>query len=179
MVIALIPSSIEAQTPPVIKSDLSPALISDLITNGFLTVEYDDANGHYSFKTGALHSSGPGVRILFPVGTAFDTFRSLDSGNDYTTGLGFFDSLGAPVTVSTPTTITSTWNIANAEDVWTIEQFIEILGATEASSNVRVTTTITNNDIDNAALSVRHFWDYQVNGDDGPSYAPSQSQILQ
>ena len=175
MVIALVPSAVVAQTAVVNKSDLSPAIVTDAITNGFLIVEYDDQTGQYSFKTGVSHSSGADVRILFPIGTSFDTFRSLNSGNDYTTGLGFFDSLGIPATSVIDTvlnTVTSTWNIANPDDVWEIKQVIQILGTTEASSIVRVTTTITNNDVVPTALSVRHFWDYQVNGDDGPSYEP-------
>jgi len=173
MVIALVPSAVVAQTAVLDKNDLSPAVISDAITNGFLIVEYDDQTGQYSFKTGTSHSSGADVRILFPVGTSYDSYRSLDSGVDYTT-----DSpgvpLGVPVSVidTVNNVVTSTFTVANAGDSWTVVQKIAILGTTEASSIVRVTSTITNNDNDDANVSVRHFWDYQVNGDDGPSYEP-------
>ena len=148
----------------------NPAAIQ-VISNGFLDVTYNDLNGQYTFSTGAAHSS-PGTDILFPVGTGWDTVRSLDSGTDYTTeviGGGTF--LGIPAIVTTPTSVEFTWNVNNAGDVYTVKQLIQISGNTEATTNARVTTTVTNNDSDNAEVAIRHFWDYQINGDDGPLYA--------
>jgi len=142
-----------------------------VISNGFLDVTYDDQTGQYTFSTGALHSS-PGTDILFPVGTGWDTVRSLDSGTDYSTESGVADvPFGIPAIATTPTSVEFTWNVNNAGDVYTVKQLIQISGNTEATTNARVTTTVTNNDSGNANVAIRHFWDYQIDGDDGPLYA--------
>jgi len=172
MILALIPTSIQAQIEINPKGGfMAEPLVVSTFTNGIVSVEYDDTTGQYSFLTGAAHSF-PGTRILFPVGTGYDSFRSLDSATDYTTG-GFGTPLGAPDAMgATATTRTSVWDVNNAGDLWEIQQFIEITGTMEADTNARTTTTITNLDSDDAHVSVRHFWDYQVNGDDGPGYMP-------
>jgi len=139
------------------------------VTNGFITVEYEDTTGQYSFKTGALHSS-PNERILFPVGTGYDSVRT--SVADYTTISLFGTPLGPPDSIIIgATTIETTWNVQTSGDDLTIIQLIEITGNSEVASNVTVTTTVTNNDVSIVDVSIRHFWDYQVDGDDGPSYA--------
>jgi len=138
------------------------------ITNGYITVEYDDTDGSYSFKTGILHSS-PNARILFPLGTSYDTIRTASA--DYTNA-GFGTPLGLPDAVNIgTTTIETTWNVVNLADDLTIKQLIAISGASEDSTNVVVTTTVTNNDNSITNVSIRHQWDYQVKTDDGPSYA--------
>ncbi len=149
----------------------NPAAIQ-VLSNGFIDVIYEDTTGEYTFATGALHSS-PGTDILFPNEvTGFDTVRSLDSVTNYVaSSAAAGTALGAPAIVTTPTSVEFTWNVNNAGDVYTIKQLILISGNTEATTNVRVTTTVTNNDIDTANVAIRHFWDYQINGDDGPLYA--------
>lgn len=136
------------------------------ISNGYIAVFYDDTTGRYQFRTGLLHSS-PDVRILFPVGTGFDTVRSITSGTDYVPGVG----LGVPAIATTPTSVTFTWNVIANGDNLTIKRSIVITGTTEADSNVRVTTTVFNNSLGSATVAIRHFWDYQIDGDDGPLYA--------
>lgn len=141
------------------------------ITNGYITVEYDDTNGSYSFRTGDLHSS-PNTRILYPLSSSYDTIRTPSA--DYTNGvpphgtqLGLPDSVNVGVT-----TIETTWNVVNLGDDITISQLIEINGTTENDTNVTVTTTVTNNAVSSTDVSIRHHWDYQINTDDGPSYEP-------
>lgn len=151
-------------------AEVSDPLAIQTISNGYIDVRYNDLTGEYQFLTGPLHST-PGTRILFPVGTSFDTVRSLDSSTDYTSDSFAGTPLGIPVIVATPTSVTFTWNVLANGDNLTIKRTVVITGTTEATSNARVTTTVLNNSLGNANVAIRHFWDYQIDGDDGPLYA--------
>lgn len=140
------------------------------ISNGYIDVVYKDDTGEYTFKTGPLHSS-PGTNILFPVGTGYDTVRSINSATDYVADDFIGTLLGVPAIATTPTSVTFTWNVNANGDNLTIKRSIVISGTTEADSNVRVTTTVLNNSQDIKTVSIRHFWDYQIGPDDGPLYA--------
>ncbi len=137
--------------------------------NNWITVELILESGQYSFKTGPLHSTGSDVRMLFPVGTGFDTLRSTNTGNDYTTD---FDLVPSSQVIGA-TSATTTWNnFGTGGDDFTMIQVIQVTGNSEATTSASVTTTIINNNSGATSVEFRYFLDYQVNGDDGPFLLP-------
>jgi hypothetical protein len=163
-------SSAYAIDKAVISAQFNPQAIQ-IVSNGYVDVIYEDTTGEYTFATGPLHSTPFTDILYFAPATGYDTVRSLDSATDYTGSSFAGTPLGAPAIVTTATSVEFTWNVNNAGDVYTIKQLIQISGTTEADTNVRVTTTVTNNGQTTANVAIRHFWDYQIDGDDGPLYA--------
>ncbi len=149
-------------------------------TNGILTIELT-TDGAYSVRTGDLHPL-PNERILYPVGTGFDTVRSMTTQTDY---IMSYQSPGSsfPVTplgsvaniVPIGTTGFKITYVVTNPDTLTIERTILIHGTTVADSWVEVTTKITNTGNSNELIKARYFWDLTIGGnvitfDDGPTF---------
>jgi hypothetical protein len=60
-------------------------------------------------------------------------------------------------------------------DKITIVQDVNVNGTTFANSNVEVTTKITNTGASSVNLGIRYLWDFQIGGDDGPTFQEGSS----
>jgi hypothetical protein len=157
--------------------------------NGIYEIFIEDAGGETGQYTAATAQDfpdvGAGENVLygggsgFP-GTSFNTVRSYTSETDYVfTDDGPSSSFDV-VEAASYGTVTSiadgfrtTYTLpggSETSDALTIEQDLEVLGSTIDDSRVSVTTTVTNDGDAPVTIGIRYLWDFQISGDDGPTY---------
>ena len=165
------------------------ALFSDF-GNAYYLVDVDE--GRYTAQTGDSHpvtiSTGERQNVLYGDGipnTSYMTIRSYTSGTDYI-DTGFTPNSGLTVRSLEPyesgaafgsTGVRTEWDLPGGQttpDDLTVVQLINVVGTTLDNSAINDTTTITNNGAVPVSLGIRYLWDWQIAGDDGPSFAPVQ-----
>ncbi|MDX1991355.1 MAG: Ig-like domain-containing protein [bacterium] len=158
--------------------------------NSIYQVFVSDSVGTYSARTGPGHPV-PGQNVLYggasgSTGTTFNTIRSYTSGTNYTqvsgrtTEPGYTNVALAPYKQSvTPIGATGfrfTYLLPGpagtpaSADHLQIVQDINVIGTDISNSRIAVTTQITNLGTTPVSLGIRYLWDYQIAGDDGPSF---------
>lgn len=165
-----------------------------VISNGIykVAVENDAAvgGGLYTIATDSGHPAGPNQNIFYralvpPLGTTtYNTIRSYSTSTDYiqyanTTGLGTdlgfsivaMSSASNTVQIS-PTSILTTYTLTTPlyHDNMTIAQYIAIHGTTFNDSTIEITTSVTNTGTSPLRIGIRYLWDYELDGDDGPTF---------
>jgi len=134
--------------------------------------------GTYTVATGSSHPS-PGENVLYggaavsPWST-YLTVRVYDTSVEYvSTTSGPAPSTGytvvaldtcSPSVSTVGNEVTTTWT---TPENLTIQQVTAIEGTDLASSRVRVTTTVANNDATSHDVGIRYEWDLQIDGYDG------------
>ena len=162
-------------------SILSPLAFAATVSNGILTIDYDDS-GQFSLLTGATHPS-PNQTVFFPVGTSYISVRDVarkqvfvntgessfgpppSDGDDsfavLTMGSGVTQPLGG-------TGIRTTWTLPNFKVI----QDVEITGATLLNTNVRHEVSVVNTSGTALSYGVRFLWDWQIAGNDASLSRP-------
>jgi hypothetical protein len=141
--------------------------------------------GRYTAETGPLHPA-PGLNLLYggaaqSPATSFNSYRSFTTGTTYTQGAVFggtnINAYATTALIGT-TGIRTTWVLPGGiltPDQITIVQDVNVNGTTFANSNVEVTTSITNTGTSALSLGIRYLWDFQIGGDDGPTFQEGSS----
>ncbi|MEQ8674682.1 MAG: cadherin-like domain-containing protein [Aggregatilineales bacterium] len=129
-------------------------------------------------------------------GTSFNTIRSYTSGTDYVqranvVGLNStFDVLGLSFASLNPALVANylttetigtsgfrtTYRLPGpplTPDAMTIVQDINVVGTTYEDSRIVVSVRVTNTGNSNLSVGLRYLWDFQIAGDDGPVFMPS------
>lgn len=145
------------------------------------------AVGRYTAVTGASHPAGAGLQVLFggTPDTSFNSIRSFTTTKTYVQGSNFTTVVPAPIVGATdldpyaqPATTTATsvqnrWILpgdVTAPDKLEITQTITVVGSTIADSMILIQTMVKNNDVTAVSTGIRYLWDYQISGDDGPTF---------
>ena len=155
-------------------------------TNGVVTIDVEDtaATGgvgvySWSFNGGAGYTSP--TRILYPLGTTYNTIRSYTTQTDYVQINGSpasaftvvnLDPYGA-VTPLGPTGFRTTYTLpgpATTPDALTIVTDVVIHGSSWSNTSVEVTTVVTNNGQTPVLIGIRYMWDVTLLADDGPTF---------
>jgi Ca2+-binding RTX toxin-like protein len=160
----------------------SPAGATTLTAgNGIYNVFVDDANGQYTATTAAGHPSGPDLNVIYgdgEPGTSFNSLRSYTSSTEYTQdGTGTSIDLG-PLSSTAPlgsTGFRTTYVLPGPDspgtpDQLTIVQDVRVNGTTFDNSTIEITWRVTNDGTGAVNVGIRYLWDYQIGGDDGPTF---------
>jgi hypothetical protein len=146
-------------------------------TNGIYTIELDDANGNYSFSTGAAFPGYPNTQILyyFPWGGSGLAVKSYGSNRVFNTpGVGGDVPLGVPTSVQTlsgsEVGFEITWEIDNGSDHFTLVQKLVVRGTSVDDSRIVVETTVTNDDSQTVPVGIRSMWDLTLGGNDATPF---------
>ncbi len=153
------------------------------VTNGILSVRYDDTNGIFSISTGASHPK-PNQTVFFPVGSSFITLRDATSKimwvnlslNDVfapsVPGLAGYtlQSMVNPSTTTTPLTngFRTVYVVPNLE----VTEDVVINGTTLTDTNVLHQVKVRNTGDAARAFGVRYMWDWQIAGNDASLFRP-------
>ncbi len=165
-------------------------------TNGFYSVFVNQLPaagiGQYTVMTGPQHpvtiSTGSPKNVIFgdgSPGTSYNTIHSYTTNTDYINdvtgrsgpGLFVLDPTHAGVTATSvplgSTGFRTTYTLTgppNTPDKLTIVEDVSTHGTTFETSNVEVTTTVTNTGASNVSVGIRYLWDVQIGEDDGPTF---------
>lgn len=149
-------------------------------TNGIYTLKVTGGGadiGTYSIETGSNHPF-PGQNIFYESpATTYLTVRSYTSGTDYVSSNSpastfLVQSLDAMSPVVTPlgtTGFSTRWNVTGRDRLW-VDQVTNIEGTLLTDSVVRVTTTVTNEGDEPAAIGLRYEWDWKIANSDDSSF---------
>lgn len=160
-----------------------------IASNGIYKVAVEDmpnlGGGQYTIGTDSGHPAGPNLSILYGgdggyPGTSYNTIRSFTSHTDYTQDGGSSTDPGyqainmspASTTVQSGTNIRTTFVLTTPQysDNLTIVQNITIHGTTYNDSAIEITTAVTNTGLTPVTVGIRYLWDYELDGDDGPTF---------
>lgn len=148
--------------------------------------EFADGIGTYTITTGADHSAGSGLNVLYGDGDAWTsstTVRSYTSGTEYVqTSSVPFSSPGftverldpyaaiSPIGTTGYRTAYALPGAGTAPDAIEITSDVNVNGTAEADSTVEVTTTVLNTGLTPVDIGIRYQWDFQIGPDDGPTF---------
>jgi hypothetical protein len=192
LLVVVVLVSLLAMGTTVAAEEEKEALVGDsggtfVVTNGIYTLSVQDNVGEtgvgtYTISTGAAHPN-PNQNIFY-AGAAqspwstYLTVRVYDTLMEYvSTTSGPAPSGGytvmdlddcSPLVTAIDSTIITTWM---TPDNLAIEQVTAIEGTTLSDSRVRVTTTVTNNDMIAHSVGIRYEWDIMIDGEDGSWFA--------
>lgn len=139
------------------------------VSNGFLTVQVDDATGMYQFDIGNCATAGEVANYILFGGqwTSFSTVADFTTEVEYTEGgNGGGVSLGVPASSGVVGTSIITIFPATAEGL-IVTQNITVVGSTLPSSAILMNLKVVNTNARPQGVGVRYLWDTQVGGYDG------------
>ena len=157
-------------------------------TNGIVTIEVEDTPALAGIGTYTWHFNGgtsgfpSPTQILYPLGTTFNTVRSVTTQTDYIQSNGGASSAYTVVSLDPwgvvaplgPTGFRTTYTLLGpgngTPDTLTILSDVVIHGTTWANTSVEVTTSVTNNGQAPVQIGVRYLWDATLFYDDGPTF---------
>jgi len=153
------------------------------ISNGIYKVTVEN-NGSFKAYTGAEHPYWPNKDILYAKHsdeTTYNTIRSFTSHTDYVlseipsvTDPGYSIIFTGPAsnTVLSGSSIQTTITLTKPQypDDLTIVQTIALHGTTFLSSTIEITVAVINTGSEPVLVGIRYFLDFELGGDDGPSF---------
>lgn len=149
------------------------------VTNGILTVSYDDSNGMFSVDTGASHPQ-PNESVFFPIGTSYITLRDVatqtmwvnDTFPPFNAGLVGYtaDTMVNAATTTTP--LTNGFRTVYAVPGFEVTEEVLINGSALANSNVLHLVKVRNTGTTERSFGVRYMWDWQIAGTDASLFRP-------
>jgi len=172
----------------------NPNASADTAANGnaFYKVYMEDQTladgiGTYTAATGPSHPVGEDQNVLFE-GDVADAWSSYNTIRSYTTSTDYVQSASGPASSNTVVnmddyaTVTSigttghrvTYNLPGpptTPDALQIVFDINVNGSTFDDSTVELTTAVTNNGQAPVNIGIRYQLDFQIAGDDGPTFA--------
>lgn len=168
--------------------------MADTVANGndFYKVYMEDATsadgiGTYTAATGASHPVGEDLNVLYN-GDAADAWSSYNTIRSYTTNTDYVQTTDAPTSANTVVNMddyatvmaigTTGWRVTydlpgppTTPDALEIVFDINVNGTTFDDSTVELTTTVTNNGSEPVDVGIRYELDFEIAGDDGPTFA--------
>ena len=147
------------------------------VTNGILTLEYDEGSGLFTINTGANHPS-PNQTVFFPLGTSYITLRDATSkimwvNIDDNVGLGpSTPGLSGYTLKSMLDEPVSTTGLSNGfRTVYSLPGFdvtedVLINGTTLANTNILHQVRVRNSSTAARSFGLRYQWDWQIAGND-------------
>jgi hypothetical protein len=146
-------------------------------TNGFLTVEVQDAGadvGMFSIRTGSSHPR-PELSVLYAVGTSYVTLRDntaqeiwTNAGTIVNTDIApyVFRSMQDAPAVASIENLPNGFRVAYALPNWIVQHEFVVSGAGLSATRVRHSITVTNMSPVPRSYGVRNLWDWDLGGID-------------
>lgn len=145
------------------------------VSNDYLVIKIDPANGRFSIETGPRHPN-PGKNVFYQLGTSYITVRDVEAATIWVNknpssaeNPDGFTSTSMADYASTVTLGTNgfrtTYNLPSLQVV----QDVVIEGATLGETVVRHTTTVSNTTSARRSFGLRYLWDWKI-ADNDASY---------
>ena len=149
------------------------------VTNGILTVLYDDTTGLFSIETGASHPK-PNETVFFPIGTSYITLRDAtnkimynnDEFGPSTPGLAGYTLASMTNTPPVVTTLPKGFRAVYTVPDYEVTQDVVINGTTLADTNVLHQVSVRNTSTAARDFGLRYMYDWQIAGNDASLFRP-------